>query len=104
MKNDFDFNSFNDMSCHNFIDYLLTLSPNELSLLGALIGFMLTINTSPYKQSSLGNFFELIGQYLLTASAQSFTLESVNEPSSINLQQQINYLKKELEILKRSNS
>ena len=104
MNNEFDFNSFKNMSCNNFIDHLLTLSPNELSLLGVAIGFLLTINTNANQQESLGNFFELIGQYLLTSSAQLFNLENTSQPTTQQLQQQINYLKKELEILKNSNS
>ena len=93
-----DFQKFKDMSCKSFIDYLLSLSSNELSLLAVFLGYLLSINIDASKQNSLGNFFELIGQLLLTISAQTFNFQ----PSTTELQQEINTLKIEIERLRRS--
>ena len=101
MNQDFDYDSFKDMSCSNFFNYLLSLSANELSLLAIGLGFLFSYNTTPNEQNSLGNFFELIGQLLLTLSAQNITLQP-NYPSRQQLQQEIDYLKREIEKLKRT--
>lgn len=101
MNNNFDYNSFKDMNCNNFIDYLLTLNANELSLLAVGLGFLLSANIDANKQSSLGNFFELIGQLLLTISAQNIQLHTYC-CNSIDLERKIHMLEKEIERLKRS--
>ena len=103
MDSQFDFSRFKNMSCNNFISYLLSLSPNELSILGSLLGLFLSQGIDPNMQNSLGNFFELVGQMLLTISSQNILLQP-NYPSRFELQQQINYLKKEIENLKNSIS
>lgn len=102
MNNNFDYNNYKDMTCNSFINYLLTLSANELTLLAVGIGFLLSANIDANKQNSLGNFFELIGQLLLTLSAQNIELQP-DYPSRQEIQQQINYLKQEIEKLKKAN-
>lgn len=101
MNNEYDYQSFKKMNCETFIDYLLTLSSNELSVLAVGIGFLLSTNTNINQQNSLGNFFELIGQLLLTISAQEINLQPTY-PSRIQLQQQINELKLEIARLRQS--
>ena len=100
MKQDFNYNSFKDMSCSSFFDYLLTLSSHELSLLAVGLGYLFSANLTPNQQNSLGNFFELIGQLLLALSAQEYVLQSPHT-SVKQLQQEINILKKEIERLKK---
>lgn len=100
MNQDFNYESFKNMSCSNFFDYLLTLSSYELSLLAIGLGYLFSNNLSANKQNSLGNFFELIGQLLLTLSAQEYVLQP-NYPSRQQLQQEINILKSEIEKLKK---
>lgn len=100
MNQEFNYDSFKDMSCSNFFEYLLTLSSNELSLLAIGLGFLFSNNLTINQQNSLGNFFELMGQVLLTISAQSMELVP-DHPTRFELQQQINNLKQEIEQLKR---
>lgn len=95
-----NYEQFKNMSCSSFIDYLLSLSGNELSLLAIGLGFLLSNNISTNKQNSLGNFLELMGQTLLTISAQNMVLEQY--PTRNELQQQINELRQEIERLKRT--
>lgn len=94
-----NYEKFKNMSCSNFLDYLLSLSGNELSLLAIGLGFLLSNNIDTNKQNSLGNFLELMGQTLLTISAQNMVLQAF--PTRNELQQQINELKKEIEQLKK---
>lgn len=101
MNNEYDYNNFKNMNCNTFIDYLLTLSANELSLLAVGLGFLLSANIDANQQNSLGNFFELIGQLLLTISAQNIELQP-NYPTRQQLLNEINTMKIEIERLKRS--
>ena len=100
MAINFDYDAFKNMSCGNFINYFFSLSGNEISLLALGLGYLLSANLDTNKQNSLGNFFELIGQLLLTISAQNMVIESpINH---MKLQAEINELKKEIERLKRT--
>ena len=94
-----NYEQFKNMSCSSFLDYLLSLSGNELSLLAIGLGFLLSSNIDNNKQNSLGNFLELMGQTLLTISAQNMVLQS--SPSRIELQQQINDLRNQIQELKK---
>lgn len=58
----------NNISLGDFID---NLSPYDFTLLGTFIGFLFSFGLDPGQQNSLGNWFELIGQVLLTISAKS---------------------------------
>ena len=91
---------FGDMSCNAFVDLLLSLNEYELTILGCAIGILLIPSTTVNQQNSLGNFFELIGQVLLTASAQAINLQP-NGPSRVELAKRIKELEKELEKIKR---
>ena len=99
--NRYDFDNYKNMSCDSFIKYLLTLSSNELSLLGCALGFLLSIDINANQQSSLGNFFELIGQVLLTISAQNINLQP-QYPTRQELQAQIDELKRQINNLRRN--
>ena len=98
MNEKYNYDQFKNMSCESFIDYLLSLSSNELTLLAIGLGFLFSINIDTNKQNSLGNFFELTGQTLLTISAQNMVLET--HPTRAELQQQINNLQVEIQQLK----
>ena len=93
--NDFDFSSVKD-----FASWILKLSPLEFTTLGTIIGYLISSVLTVQEQNSVGNWFELVGQIILTFNAQG----SANIPPSasqycslvnqvINLQQQINELK-----------
>ena len=101
MNSNFDYNQFSKMNCSSFIEYLLSLSANELSLLAIGLGFLLSANIDNNQQSSLGNFFELIGQLLLTLSAQNLNLYP-NYSNNTDLAIKVSMLEKEIELLKKS--
>lgn len=69
-----NFSSEDSKNIKNFASFLLNISPNEFGALASLIGLLLSQNLDYYSQQSLGNFFECIGQVMLTISAQGFTI------------------------------
>lgn len=76
-----------------FVDYLFSINPYELSLIANILGMILTVPLNANQQNTLGNFFELIGQQILTIQAQNANL-SPNQNSNIDINsllQQINF-------------
>lgn len=64
----------------NAITYLskqiLSLSPFELTALACVLGFLFTDGLNSNENQSLGNFYELLGQTLLTYGAQQQNLDT----------------------------
>lgn len=58
-----------------YASFLKKLSPNEITILGSIIGILLSQNLSAYEAQALGNVLELIGQALLTYSSQQQLLD-----------------------------
>lgn len=100
MNNSDGLYDFYDISCNAFIDLLLSINEYELTILGFAIGILLAPNITVNQQNSLGNFFELIGQTLLTINAQKINLQP-NSPSKQQLNEKIKELEKELNNLKK---
>ena len=96
----YDMYEFGDMSCNAFVDLLLSVNEYELTILGCAIGLLIAPTITVNQQNSLGNFFELIGQVLLTVNAQATNLQP-NAPSRQQLNDKIKKLEKEIEQLKR---
>ena len=92
---------YGDISCNAFIDLLLSLNEYELTILGVAIGLLLAPTITTNQQNSLGNFFELIGQTLLTINAQAINLQP-NAPSREELNNKIKKIEKELNDLKNN--
>lgn len=100
MNNIYDMYEFGDMSCNAFVDLLLSLNSYELTILGTSIGLLIAPTITINQQNSLGNFFELLGQILLTINAQEINLQPT-APSRKQLNDKIQYLELEIERLKR---
>lgn len=94
---------FGDISCNAFVDLLLSLNAYELSILAFAIGALLAPTITVNQQNALGNFFELIGQTLLTINAQEINLQP-NAPSRQQLNDRISKLEKELQDLRRQSN
>ena len=92
---------YGDISCNAFIDLLLSLNEYELTLLGFSIGFLLAPTITTNQQNALGNFFELIGQTLLTVNAQIIN-QQPSYPSRQQLYEQIQKLEREINNLKNN--
>ena len=93
--NDF-FKNLEASKIKNFSNSLNKLSPTEFVSFGSIIAIILTQYIDPNEQNTLGNFLEMIGQFLLTSYAQA----TVTNPCYINfslkqgeeMQKQIDYL------------
>ena len=81
-----------DSTFINFANLISTLSPIEFTTLGVIVGYVLTISLDMQTQNSLGNWFELVGQILLTASAQG---------SATLTNEEYNKLVSDVELLKK---
>lgn len=88
--------------------WIYSLNGYEFTLVATLIAFLIAPNMSINEQNSLGNFFEQIGQTLLTIAAQNQTvkhkIKQVSTMSSENLEDleaEINRIKEELYQLRR---
>lgn len=71
---------------------LSSLTPLEFTTLGVIFGYFLSISIPITEQNALGNWFELVGQILLTYSAQG-TATPTNEEYN-NLVNDVEMLKK----------
>ncbi len=80
----------------NFSKWLSSLSANEFTLTAMFTGFIITQGLNYQEQNSIGNWFECVGQIILTISAQNQLL-SPSDPTIMNkineLQNEINELK-----------
>lgn len=85
-------------------DWLFSLNAYEFTIAATAIGLAIAPTLTVNQQNSLGNFFELIGQVLLTVNAQKTTLQQANvKKSSIkpyfetsNLEDEILKIKREV--------
>lgn len=99
------FDAFMNNDFKKFSNGLFSLSAIEFNLLATVIGFAITPTLTTNEQNSLGNFFTLIGQILMTANAQNITL-SANEVRKDNFQKgfQTTSLEEEILLIKKEIS
>ena len=60
----------NENYYNKLANLLSSLSPFEFTTLGVIFGYFLSLSIPITELNSLGNWFELVGQILLTYSAQ----------------------------------
>jgi len=100
-------NSNQNNEFKSFSTFLSNLSPLEFTTLGCLIGLIITPQLNSNEQNSIGNFFELVGQVILTAQAQeginnSFSSANDLESHKKETNQKFNFLLNEINKLKNS--
>ncbi|MDD4795579.1 MAG: hypothetical protein PHG03_03355 [Bacilli bacterium] len=99
-----EYQKFINQDFDSFSNWLFSLNAYEFSLIASIIGFVISPALTINQQGSLGNFFELLGQVILTINAQNTTLyqsgfqQSCIKPhiESQNLEEEIILIKKEL--------
>jgi len=97
-----NYEEFVNQDFSSFSDWLFSLDAYEFSLIAAAIGFAISKNLTVNQQNSLGNFFELAGQVMLTINAQAATRQQQNsEKSSIKPYIEYSDLKEEILSIKR---
>lgn len=82
----------NENYYNQLANLISNLTPFEFTTLGVIFGYFLSLSIPITELNSLGNWFELVGQILLTYSAQG-TATPTNE--------QYNQLVKDVEMLKQ---
>lgn len=82
----------NESYYNKLANLISNLTPFEFTTLGVIFGYFLSLSIPITELNSLGNWFELVGQILLTYSAQG-TATPTNE--------QYNQLVKDVELLKQ---
>lgn len=83
-------NDFTNFDFSSLSSFLSKISPTEFGTIGCLVGLMISIPLNSNEQNSIGNFFELIGQVILTIQAQ----QSFSTPEVASLEE-LEKLKKE---------
>ncbi len=71
-----DYEKFINQDFDSFSNWLFSLNAYEFTLISTVIGFIISSTLTVNQQNSLGNFFELLGQLILTINAQNETLIS----------------------------
>lgn len=61
------------------------IDPDTFSLIGVAVGAVLVGDLNVNEQNSVGNWLELVGQYMLTHAAQQQLLESRLENANLNI-------------------
>jgi len=109
MEGSMDNNSFKDFINQDYpglADWINTLNAYEFTSIATLIGLAISPLLTVNQQNALGNFFEQIGQTMLTIGAQN---QNVNQyknaknksKANDNISKEINNMKDELEKLKK---
>lgn len=74
-----EFNNFINQDYKTFSNWLFSLNAYEFTAIATLAGFIISPTLTINEQNSLGNFFELLGQVILTINAQNTTLSARND-------------------------
>ena len=83
-------------------DWLFSLNAYEFTLISTIIGFAISPTLTVNQQNSLGNFFELLGQVILTINAQNTTLQQAKtKNSNIKPHVETDSLEKEILLIKK---
>lgn len=104
-----DFYKFMDKDkISTFTKWLAKLSPTEFATIGFISSIILSELLNPDEQNSVGNFFVLVGQVLITTSAQAHTIyPNYISPSLTdfnNLEKQLQKLKKDFFNFKKESN
>ncbi|MCI8574849.1 MAG: hypothetical protein HFI09_00060 [Bacilli bacterium] len=65
--------------------FLASIDPPTFSFTAVLIGAIIVGDLNVNEQNAIGNWLELVGQYVLTNAAQQQVLESQIENNNINI-------------------
>lgn len=84
----------------NFSEWIFSLSGLDFTIAATTIALLMSSKLNINQQNSIGNFFFLIGQVLITMNAQDITrFDNNDNPNNVSigdLNRKINYLYQEL--------
>ncbi|MBE6149015.1 MAG: hypothetical protein E7167_06000 [Firmicutes bacterium] len=83
--------------------------PNTFSFIGSIVGAIISSDFNSYELNAIGNWLELVGQYLLTTAAQMQLLsyrnnQNISQPSLNDLEllkKAITKINQELDAIKK---
>ena len=95
-------NPNNDYDFSEFASYLYSLNGYEFTFLSVLLGYIIATPLTLNQQNSIGNFFESLGQIILTINAQEITKDALlnNTPTNKQLYKKLQELENEIKNLK----
>lgn len=83
--------------------FLHTLDPTEYTIAASIVGFLISDGLSINEKNSLGNFIILIGQVLITISAQENLLTNLHHSNThTDISKRIEDLERQLNELKKT--
>ncbi|MFR5892421.1 MAG: hypothetical protein ACLUG4_08240 [Bacilli bacterium] len=85
----------------SFSNWLDSIPPYEYSLTGVIIAYIIAPNLTNSAQNAFGNWLELVGQIILTISAQASATPETGQYNQ--LLADVENLKAEIERLKNRN-
>lgn len=85
----------------SFSNWLDSIPPYEYSLTGVIIAYIIAPNLTNSAQNAFGNWLELVGQIILTISAQASATPEAGQYNQ--LLADVENLKAEIERLKNRN-
>lgn len=85
----------------SFSNWLDSIPPYEYSLTGVIIAYIIAPNLTNNAQNAFGNWLELVGQIILTISAQTSATPETGQYN--RLLADVENLKAEIERLKNRN-
>ena len=95
-----------DYNFKEFTDWIFSLSGLDYTIAATTIAILLSKNLDINEQNSVGSFFFLIGQVLITMNAQNITQsERIDNPTNISngeLNRRIEFLFNEINNIKRN--
>ena len=69
-------NQFINNDYKSLADFLFSFSGNEFAIFASIVGFIISQNLSIDEVNSLGNFFECVGQFMLSKAAQDQVIDN----------------------------
>ena len=107
MNND-AYNNFINQDFSRLADFIYCFNGYEATILATLIGLIIAPSLSINEQNTLGNFFEQLGQTLLTIAAQNQTVKhkrkqvsAMSNDKVTDLEEEIYRIKQELYQLRK---
>ena len=98
---DFGCKDFDPTQFKDFASFILTLSPFEFTTLGIIAAYFLTNTLNYAEQNSVGNWLEMVGQIILTMTAQESIKLPPNSKKYCDLVNKVKTLEKELNEIKK---
>ena len=89
----------NNENLKNMCSFILNLSPFEFTTTATILGYMLSLILTTSEQNSVGNWFELVGQILLTFNAQGSNELPPSPKQFIDLENKVKEIEKMLKQL-----